>query len=229
MHRKSINLEIERCYRVLELEPGASIEAVKDAWRDLIKVWHPDRFSNDPRLQAKGHVRLKEFNHARKILEEHLADPSSLRRRGWKPAVAQSHANWIRRRPFVASGIGVGLALMLFLGARFSVSSRLSAADLPANPSASSNAEVSADSADDRLMQLVALAPVRVSAHAVGDGEVLLSETEMAGGQTITLPAHRAIYVKYSLGENLQLQIDGTRYTMPTTGADRAKINPPSR
>jgi hypothetical protein len=43
--------EIHRCYRMLELEPGASLEQVKQAWRELVKVWHPDRFPNDDKLQ----------------------------------------------------------------------------------------------------------------------------------------------------------------------------------
>jgi hypothetical protein len=34
--------ELARCYRVLGLEPGASLEEVKSAYRDLVNVWHPD-------------------------------------------------------------------------------------------------------------------------------------------------------------------------------------------
>jgi hypothetical protein len=51
-------------YRVLDLEPGASIEQIKRAWRDLTKVWHPDRFEGDPRMEAKAEEKLKAINGA---------------------------------------------------------------------------------------------------------------------------------------------------------------------
>jgi curved DNA-binding protein CbpA len=57
-------LNIFRCYEILGLEPGASIEEVKIAYRDLVKVWHPDRFINDPRLQLKSNEKIKEINEA---------------------------------------------------------------------------------------------------------------------------------------------------------------------
>jgi cytoskeletal protein RodZ len=37
---------------------------LKAAHRDLTKVWHPDRFLHDPRLQEKAQEKLKEFNEA---------------------------------------------------------------------------------------------------------------------------------------------------------------------
>jgi hypothetical protein len=64
--------EINRCYRALELESGASLEQVKQAWRDLVKVWHPDRFPNDAKLQRKAQERLKDINCAYEILEQYL-------------------------------------------------------------------------------------------------------------------------------------------------------------
>ncbi len=64
--------EINLCYRALELEPGASLEQVKQAWRELVKVWHPDRFPNDTKLQCKAQERLKDINGAYEMLEEYL-------------------------------------------------------------------------------------------------------------------------------------------------------------
>ena len=60
--------EINRCYRALELEPGASLEQVKQAWREMVKVWHPDRFPNDAKMQRKAQERLKDINGAYEIL-----------------------------------------------------------------------------------------------------------------------------------------------------------------
>lgn len=37
-----------RWYKTLELEPGADFEAIRKAYRSLVKKYHPDRFANDP-------------------------------------------------------------------------------------------------------------------------------------------------------------------------------------
>jgi hypothetical protein len=65
--------EMDRYYQILGLNPGASEEAVREAYRDLAKVWHPDRFSNDPRLKEKANEKLKEINLAYEILKVHIA------------------------------------------------------------------------------------------------------------------------------------------------------------
>ena len=53
--------EMDDYYRLLGLNPGASEEEIKEAYKDLIKVWHPDRFSNDPRLKEKANEKLREI------------------------------------------------------------------------------------------------------------------------------------------------------------------------
>src|SRR5438093_2620395 len=61
--------EIAQFYRILELEPGASPEVVKQAYRELVKIWHPDRFPNDPKFQKRANEKTKEINEAyKKIL-----------------------------------------------------------------------------------------------------------------------------------------------------------------
>lgn len=60
---------VEKYYRVLELEPGASIEEVNQSYRDMVFVWHPDRFVNHPRLQQKAHAKIQEINEARDRLQ----------------------------------------------------------------------------------------------------------------------------------------------------------------
>ena len=48
--------------RILEIEPGASPEEVRQAYRDQTKIWHPDRFSNDIRLQKKAEEKITQIN-----------------------------------------------------------------------------------------------------------------------------------------------------------------------
>ncbi|MBK6405391.1 MAG: J domain-containing protein [Holophagales bacterium] len=52
-------MRLDDAYRLLDLDPGASDEEVKRAFRDLTKVWHPDRFGNDPQLRQKAEEKLK--------------------------------------------------------------------------------------------------------------------------------------------------------------------------
>ena len=52
-------------FEILELQPGATPDQVKTAYRDLAKVWHPDRFRSDsPRLKSKAAEKLAEINEA---------------------------------------------------------------------------------------------------------------------------------------------------------------------
>jgi len=62
-------------YKVLELEPGASQDDIKQAYKDLAKVWHPDRFAGNPRLQHKAEEKLKRINTAYEFLKSYQPDP----------------------------------------------------------------------------------------------------------------------------------------------------------
>ncbi|MCY7275331.1 MAG: J domain-containing protein, partial [Phormidesmis sp. CAN_BIN44] len=67
--------ELDRCYRILGLEPDASLEDINQAYKDLVFVWHPDRVPKDnPRLLQKAEDKIKEINHARDTLRTHGRD-----------------------------------------------------------------------------------------------------------------------------------------------------------
>src|SRR5256885_12860422 len=63
--------EYDKWLRVLGLAPGAPEHAIKEAYRDLVKVWHPDRFATDARLREKAEDKLRELNTAFAYLENH--------------------------------------------------------------------------------------------------------------------------------------------------------------
>ena len=63
---------IDQYYEILKLNPNASWEEVKQAYRDLAMVWHPDRFPADnPRLKEKAQEELKRINAAYEVLKSH--------------------------------------------------------------------------------------------------------------------------------------------------------------
>ncbi|MCG9884002.1 MAG: pentapeptide repeat-containing protein [Cyanobacteria bacterium] len=60
-------------YQILELAPGASQEAVHQAYKDLAFVWHPDRMPDDnPRLKEKAEDKLKGLNEARQFFRDYF-------------------------------------------------------------------------------------------------------------------------------------------------------------
>jgi len=64
---------------MLDIDRKASIEEAKQAYKDLANIWHPDRFSNNPRLKKKAEEKLKRINAA---YETVLSALSSDERRG---------------------------------------------------------------------------------------------------------------------------------------------------
>jgi outer membrane protein assembly factor BamE (lipoprotein component of BamABCDE complex) len=75
--------DIERYYKTLHLEPHASFGEVKRAYRALVNIWHPDRFSQTPHMQQQALEKFQELNRAYAKIRAvslphrpHLASPS---------------------------------------------------------------------------------------------------------------------------------------------------------
>jgi curved DNA-binding protein CbpA len=73
---------VDKYYRVLDLELGASPLEVKEAYRMLAKVWHPDRFANDVKMQLKAQERMGRINEAYDRLKDYAPPSSSSQDRG---------------------------------------------------------------------------------------------------------------------------------------------------
>ena len=82
-----------RCLETLGLAPGAAAQEIKAAYRDLAKVWHPDRFTHEPRLQQKAQEKLKEINDAyQQLLTGCYSAPRNTdERRDRRPPQQQQH------------------------------------------------------------------------------------------------------------------------------------------
>ncbi len=57
-------ISVEEAYRALDLQPGATLDQVREAYHDLAKIWHPDRFVGDERLQVKAQEQMRAINEA---------------------------------------------------------------------------------------------------------------------------------------------------------------------
>ncbi|MDA2929678.1 J domain-containing protein [Acidobacteria bacterium AH-259-O06] len=64
--------DLDRYYAILGLKPGSSPEEIREAYRNLVNVWHPDRFLANARLQEKATEKLREINTAYEELRSHI-------------------------------------------------------------------------------------------------------------------------------------------------------------
>ncbi len=63
---------LEQHYKVLGLQPGASIEEVNQAYKDLVFIWHPDRVPQEnARLIKKSVEKIQQINEARDSLRSY--------------------------------------------------------------------------------------------------------------------------------------------------------------
>ncbi len=65
---------MDKYFQIFGLTTQATLADIKSAYKDLAKVWHPDRFSNDPKLQLKAQEKLKEINEAYEFLLKFYKD-----------------------------------------------------------------------------------------------------------------------------------------------------------
>ncbi|GAB4347205.1 MAG: hypothetical protein Fur0042_13350 [Cyanophyceae cyanobacterium] len=70
-------MNYEESCRILDVSPSASPAEIKLAYRRLAKVWHPDRFAEDPELQAMATAKLAAINQAYAYLKDKKESPSS--------------------------------------------------------------------------------------------------------------------------------------------------------
>src|ERR1019366_10213003 len=77
--------QISACLELFDL-PDAFTEAqLKQAYHDLVQVWHPDKHSHNARLQRKADEKMKEINQAYEVLRSGLVNGSFRlnRSKGW--------------------------------------------------------------------------------------------------------------------------------------------------
>ncbi len=95
-----------RYYRILDLSPGATPEQIKLAWRDLVQVWHPDRFAGNERLKQRAEETLKEINEAYERLTKPEKFAAADRRAArYEPETHERAADEKDHREILAEGV----------------------------------------------------------------------------------------------------------------------------
>jgi replication fork clamp-binding protein CrfC len=60
--------KIARAYKILGLPPDAAFTDIKQAYKTLVKKWHPDLFVNQPQMQKQAQEKMRLFNEAYTVL-----------------------------------------------------------------------------------------------------------------------------------------------------------------
>jgi hypothetical protein len=72
-----MTIDPTHAYRVLGLAPGATLDEIKMAYRDLAQVWHPDRFPDHDRLRLKALHNQRLINEAYAVLQKYRPQPAA--------------------------------------------------------------------------------------------------------------------------------------------------------
>lgn len=115
-------MNIRKSFELLEIGMNATEDEAKQAYKDLVSVWHPDRFSHNPRLKKKAEEKLKEANLAFETVKDFFSatgknDPS--RRKNEKASPGESGETFKRKAAVVsktelAAELGTGAVLTLW-------------------------------------------------------------------------------------------------------------------
>jgi WD40 repeat protein len=99
--------KITEYYQIFGLEISASPEEVKQAYRNLVKIWHPDRFMGDVQQKLKAEAEIKKINQAYDAIKSYL---DSFDNPATQHKITEPHINTNKTNPKVYYEQGIKYA-----------------------------------------------------------------------------------------------------------------------
>jgi curved DNA-binding protein CbpA len=99
--------QISACLELFDLPDSFSEAQLKQAYHDLVQVWHPDKHSHNERLRRKAEEKMKEINQAYQVLQAGLRNgrlrfEQSMSRSG-SPSPGKGPSDWYPPPPAAQS------------------------------------------------------------------------------------------------------------------------------
>ncbi|EAZ89025.1 DnaJ domain-containing protein [Crocosphaera chwakensis] len=70
--------DIRQYYQVLGVSADADLREVKQVYRQLAKLWHPDNFHDNPQQQQQAEIKFKVIVEAYEVIKDYLKNDKSL-------------------------------------------------------------------------------------------------------------------------------------------------------
>ncbi|MEQ2006001.1 MAG: J domain-containing protein [Limisphaerales bacterium] len=67
-------MTVQEALTILEIQGEPTAKSVRDAYMEMIKVWHPDRFPGDAKFQARATRKTQEINSAYRVMQAHFQE-----------------------------------------------------------------------------------------------------------------------------------------------------------
>lgn len=70
-------MTVQEALTVLEIRGEPTAKSVREAYLEMVKVWHPDRFPDDAKFRVRATRKTQEINSAYGVMQEHFRRPAS--------------------------------------------------------------------------------------------------------------------------------------------------------
>lgn len=70
-------MTIQEALTILEIQGEPTAKSVREAYLEMVKVWHPDRFPDDAKMKVRATRKTQEINSAYSVMQEHFRRPAA--------------------------------------------------------------------------------------------------------------------------------------------------------
>jgi len=112
-------IDIQECYRLLELPNGASLSEIERSFKELAKVWHPDRFPDGSELWHRANAKLKQLNDEYSNLKSNVGSEQKTTPNNSMQTPKPAATTTVRpkqKKPDSHFGVAIVVAMLGFVG-----------------------------------------------------------------------------------------------------------------